>query len=76
MHLATFVELVRVGLRTGGKIGTIPEADDALVDDDDLLSDAAATSESDAKSALPIVAILVESLIPDEKVPGFYPPLS
>jgi hypothetical protein len=54
----------------------MPAVDDALVDDDDLLSDAAATSESDAKSALPIVAIPVESLIPDEKVPGFYPPLS
>jgi hypothetical protein len=76
VHLAAVVELVRAGLRTGGKIRTIPEADDDLVDDVVLLPDAAVVSESLAKFPVPIAAIPMESLIPDERVVGFCPPLS
>jgi hypothetical protein len=76
VHLAALVELVRAGFRTGGKIGTIPEADDDLVDDVVLLPDAAVVSESLANPPVPIAAIPMESLIPDERVLGFCPPLS
>jgi hypothetical protein len=46
-----------------------------LVDVDDLPLDAALTSESLADSPLPIEAVPMESLIPDEKVPEFCPSL-
>jgi hypothetical protein len=51
-------------------------ANGGLIGDDDLLLDAAVTSESIAKSALPLAAIPMESSLPDERVMGFCPPLS
>jgi hypothetical protein len=76
VHLTALGEFVRAGLRTGGKIGTITEADDDLVGDVVLLPDAAVVSESLASLPVPIAAIPMESLIPDERVLGFCPPLS
>jgi hypothetical protein len=49
--------------------------DGVLVDDDDLPFDVAVTSESRADSPIPIEAVPMESLIPDEKVPEFCPSL-
>ena len=50
--------------------------DDALASDDALVSDAALTNESLADFPVPIEVVPMKSLVPDETVTGFYPPLS
>ena len=48
---------------------------DALGGDAVLTDDAALTRESMGKCAVPIEVVPLESLAPDEVVPGFYAPL-
>jgi hypothetical protein len=54
----------------------MPVVNGVLEDDDDLLPDAAVASESLADFPLPIGAVPMESLIPDETVTEFCPSLS
>ena len=55
------------------KVTTV--VDGAFVDDA-LVSDTALTSESLADFPVPIEVVPMKSLVPDETVTGFYPPLS